>query len=72
MFYLLAAILLYLAVMCAWILWRLLSDTAPRMLAHDQNKLRGTGITLSETQDKAGYTIFHTIEDGIERIVYSP
>lgn len=72
MLYLLSALLLYVIVTDAWILWHLLSESAPRMLAHDQNKLRGTGITLSETQDKAGYTIFHTIEDGIERIAYSP
>jgi pimeloyl-ACP methyl ester carboxylesterase len=72
MFILLYAILLYLAVMFAWILWRLLGDTAPRMLAHDQNRLRGTGITFSETQDKDRYILLRTIEDGIERIVYSP
>lgn len=63
---------LYFAVMIGWILGRLSSDTAPRMLAHDQNKLRGTGITFSETQDKANYTVAHTIEAGIERIVYTP
>ena len=69
---LLSVILLYLAAMIAWILWHLLSDTPARMLANDQNKLRGTGITFSETQDKGSYTILHTIEDGIERIIYSP
>ncbi len=70
--YLLYAILLYLVAMTAWVFWRLLSDTASRTLAADQNKLRGTGVTFSETRDKGAYTITHSIEDGIERIVYTP
>jgi pimeloyl-ACP methyl ester carboxylesterase len=69
---LLYTVLLYIIVTNVWILWHLLSDTPARMLANDQNKLRGTGITFSETQDKGSYTILHTIEDGIERIAYTP
>jgi pimeloyl-ACP methyl ester carboxylesterase len=69
---LLYAVILYFAAMIGWILWHLLSDTAPRMLAHDQNKLRGTGLTFSETQEKDHYTVSQTIEDGIERIAYTP
>jgi pimeloyl-ACP methyl ester carboxylesterase len=72
MLYLGVALLLYLAVMVGWILWHLLNATAPRMLAHDQNRLRGMGITFSEIQEKDSYTLAHTIEDGIERIVYTP
>jgi pimeloyl-ACP methyl ester carboxylesterase len=72
MLYILYAILLYLVVLDAWIFYWLLHDTAPRMLAQDQNKLRGTGVTFFETQDKDAYTITHSIEDGIERIVYMP
>ncbi len=68
----LSFVLLYFAVMIAWILWHLLNDTATRMLAHDQNKLRGKNATLSETQDKGEFTITHTMEDGIEQIHYSP
>lgn len=70
--FLLYAILLYFAVMIGWILWHLLRDTPLRMLANNQNRLRGTGITFSEAQDKDNYSITHTIEDGIERIVYTP
>ncbi len=69
---LLNALLCYFALMTAWILWWLLSEPASRMLAQEQNKLRGTGITFSETQTKDRYTIVHTIENGIERIVYIP
>jgi pimeloyl-ACP methyl ester carboxylesterase len=69
---LLYVVLLYFVVMIGWILWRLFGDTASRMLAHDQNKLRGTGITFSEKQEKDNYTIAHTIEAGIERNVYTP
>jgi pimeloyl-ACP methyl ester carboxylesterase len=72
MLYVLYAVLLYLVLLSAWILYWLLHDTAPKMLAHDQNKLRGTGVTFTETQDEGPYTICHSIEDGIERIVYTP
>jgi pimeloyl-ACP methyl ester carboxylesterase len=72
MLYLLYAVLLYLAVMVAWILWHLLSDIPARLLVNDQNRLHGTGITFSEAQDGDNYSITHTIEDGIERIVYTP
>ena len=72
MSYILYLIISYLVILSAWILWSLLRDTAPRMLASDQNRLRGTGVTFSEMQDKGAYTIIHTVEDGIERIVYSP
>jgi len=72
MLYVLYAILIYVVVIDAWILWHLLNDTATRMLTNEQNKLRGTGITFSETQERVAYTITHTIEDGIERILYTP
>lgn len=62
----------YLRGMTGWILWRLLNDSAPRMLAQDQNKLRGAWPTVSETEDKGAYTITHSLEDGIERITYTP
>ena len=62
----------YLGGMTGWILWRLLNDSAPRMLAQDQNKLRGAWPTVSETEDKGAYTVTHSLEDGIERITYVP
>ncbi len=62
----------YLGGLTGWVLWRLLNDTAPRMLAQDQNKLRGAWPTVSETEDKGAYTVTHALEDGIERITYTP
>lgn len=62
----------YLGGMTGWILWRLLNDSAPRMLAQDQNKLRGAWPIVSETEDKGAYTVTHSLEDGIERITYTP
>ncbi len=66
------AVKAYLGGLTAWILWRLLNDTAPRMLAQDQNKLRGAWPTVSETEDKVAYTVTHSLQDGIERITYTP
>jgi pimeloyl-ACP methyl ester carboxylesterase len=63
---------LYFVALISWIIFSLLRDSAPRMLAADQNKLRGTGRTFFEAQEKSSYTIIHSVEDGIERIVYSP
>ncbi len=62
----------YLGGLTGWILWRLLNDNAPRMLGSDQNKLRGSWPTVSETEDKGAYTVTHSLEDGIERITYTP
>ncbi len=62
----------YLGGLTGWILWRLLNDSAPRMLASDQNKLRGAWPTVSETEDKGAYTVTHSLEEGIERITYTP
>jgi len=66
------AVKAYLGGLTGWILWRLLNDTAPRMLAHDQNKLRGAWPTVSETENKGAYSVTHSLEDGIERITYTP
>lgn len=66
------AVKAYLGGLTGWILWRLLHDTAPRMLAQDQNKLRGAWPTVAETEDKGAYTVTHSLEDGIERITYTP
>lgn len=62
----------YFGGLSGWILWRLLNDSAPRMLTSDQNKLRGSWPTVSETEDKGAYTVTHSLKDGIERITYTP
>jgi pimeloyl-ACP methyl ester carboxylesterase len=66
------ALLAYFGSLSGWVLWRLLNDTAPRMLASDQNKLRGAWPTVSEREDRGAYTVVHSLEDGIERITYLP
>jgi pimeloyl-ACP methyl ester carboxylesterase len=65
-------VLLYLVLQEVWVLWMLVKLPASKLLASDQNKLCGTGITFSETNDRGAYSITHSIEDGIERIVYVP
>lgn len=62
----------YVLSLVGFILYHLLSDTPERTLSKDQNQLRGTGITFSDTKDQGAYIITHTVEDGIERIVYTP
>ena len=41
-------------------------------LEKNQNKLRGTGISFEETLETNAYAILHVVEDGIERITYTP
>jgi pimeloyl-ACP methyl ester carboxylesterase len=72
MTYLLYALLAYLLIQQLWVAWMLITNPAPRLLASDQNKLRGTGLTFSETTEKDACFVTHTVEDGIERIVYTP
>lgn len=43
-----------------------------RTLAEDQNKLRGTGISFEEKSETDDYSVLHVVEDGIERITYTP
>lgn len=54
-----------------WVLWQLLSKNVEHTLATQQNEA-SRGLTFSETTETAAYTRAHTIEDGIERIVYRP
>jgi pimeloyl-ACP methyl ester carboxylesterase len=65
-------ILLYLVLQQVWVLWMLVYSPASRLLATNQNKLHRTGVTFSEKTDRGAFSITHSVEDGIERIVYTP
>lgn len=62
----------YFVFLLAFISINLLRANPKRTLAKDQNKLRGSGISFDETQEHAAYKIHHVIDDGIERITYTP
>jgi pimeloyl-ACP methyl ester carboxylesterase len=54
-----------------WVLWQLLNKDVHRTLATQTNEAE-TGISSAETKESETHTVFHTVEDGIERIVYRP
>ena len=65
-------IIAYFIFLWAFIGFNLLKANPKRTLAKDQNKLRGTGISFEEIHEHDAYTVRHIIEDGIERITYTP
>ena len=65
-------ILAYLVFLFAFIGINLLKANPVRTLAKDQNKLRGTGISFEEKDETNTYITLHVVEDGIERITYTP
>lgn len=62
----------YLIFLLAFIGVNLLKANPVRTLAKDQNKLRGTGISFDEKHERETYTVHHVVDDGIERITYTP
>jgi pimeloyl-ACP methyl ester carboxylesterase len=54
-----------------WGLWQLINKSVERTLDTQTNEAP-KGLTLSETTETETYTRTHTVEDGIERIVYTP
>lgn len=54
----------------AWGVWKLLNTNVRRTLA--QTNLIKTGLTYQQVEETDTYTKIHTVEDGIERIVYIP
>ena len=54
-----------------WGLWQLINKSVERTLDTQTNEAP-KGLTLSETTETEAYTRTHTVEDGIERIVYTP
>jgi pimeloyl-ACP methyl ester carboxylesterase len=54
-----------------WILWQLLNRDVQRTLATQTNQIP-TGLLLADERETETYQVSHTLEDGIERIVYRP
>jgi len=54
-----------------WAIWQLVRRNVEHTLATQTNEAPA-GVTFSETTESATYTRVHTVEDGIERIVYLP
>ena len=65
-------ILAYLILVTLFIRIVVIRSKPERTLAEDQNKLRGTGISFEEKSETDAYSILHIVEDGIERITYTP
>ena len=54
-----------------WVLWKLFNSRVHRTLTTHRNAAP-PGCTFSTTHKAEHYTRIHTVEDGIERIVYQP
>jgi pimeloyl-ACP methyl ester carboxylesterase len=54
-----------------WVLWQLLNKDVHRTLATQTNQAE-PGLSSAEPKETETHTVFHTVEDGIERIVYRP
>lgn len=72
LYYLLGFVLLYFVVEYGYAFWRLFIAYRNPAYSSPQNQFDGTGKTFEETHEAETYLIFHTIEDGIERIHYLP
>ena len=70
--YLLLIPVLYLAILYGFAGWRLYSARKNPAFKTLQNKFDGTGRTFEEKSETEAYTILHVVEDGIERITYTP
>jgi pimeloyl-ACP methyl ester carboxylesterase len=54
-----------------WVLWQLFRKDVERTLATQTNEAE-PGLLFADTEDTETYQVSHTIEDGIERIAYTP
>lgn len=61
----------YVLIQQGWALWQIASKNVKRTLDTQANEAP-KGVALSETAEAETYTRTHTVEDGIERIVYVP
>ena len=55
----------------AWVAKQLKRTNIQQLLAEPQNALYA-GLTFSSTRQNDRYTVRHTIENGVERITYTP
>ncbi len=53
-------------------IWEMLSPIDPDVTLRSHHNQAAPGITFVKTCETEQYTIQHTVEDGIERIVYTP
>jgi pimeloyl-ACP methyl ester carboxylesterase len=67
-----AALAGYLGYLVGWILKHLLAAKPAETLQQDTNLLKTVGLTFSGEAQAETYHVAHTIEGGIERIVYTP
>ncbi len=65
-------VLLHALAQFLFVLWKLGRADPRHTLASDQNRLRGAGVIFSQERRGNAWTRRHTVEDGIERIVYTP
>ena len=67
----LGAVVGYALIQQGWALWQVFSKNVEQTLKTQTNEAP-KGLTLSETTETKTYIRTHTVEDGIERIVYVP
>lgn len=61
----------YVLMQQGWAIWQLVKRNAEHTLVKEENKAPA-GVTFSETLETETYRRLHTVQDGIERIVYLP
>lgn len=61
----------YLAAQMTWVLRYLAQQKPERSLSISPNRLN-TGLTYTASQETPAYTVSHSIENGIERVIYTP
>jgi pimeloyl-ACP methyl ester carboxylesterase len=59
------------AAQAAWALWKIARVNVPHTLAAEKNQIK-TGLVYRQVEETETFTRTHTVEDGIERIVYTP
>ncbi|HSO10763.1 MAG TPA: alpha/beta fold hydrolase [Anaerolineales bacterium] len=70
--YFFLVLILYFAAVFAFAFSRLYSAHINPAFKTPQNKFTGNGRTFEESHETESHTVLHTVEDGIERIVYTP
>jgi pimeloyl-ACP methyl ester carboxylesterase len=71
-YYLIGIIVLYFLIEYGFAGWCLYRAHINPAFKTPQNKFTGTGKTFEESHETEIYTVLHTVEDGIERIIYTP
>jgi pimeloyl-ACP methyl ester carboxylesterase len=64
-------LLIYLILQTIWITWQLGKADPKKTLLTNQNKDK-TGVTHNQTEETGKYRITRVLENGIERVVYTP